>query len=78
MLFTASIRKCSGVAACSPGSVDVMNKIKDTWEETEKHYYALVEGAPSEAGRYRQRVGSLKISHKKCILHLKGTKPSLR
>ncbi len=27
-------------------SVDVMNKIKDTWKETEKHYYALVEGSP--------------------------------
>jgi 23S rRNA pseudouridine1911/1915/1917 synthase len=26
----------------------VMNKIKDRWRETEKHYYALVEGKPKE------------------------------
>ena len=29
-------------------TVDGMNKIKDTWEKTEKHYYALVESAPAE------------------------------
>ncbi len=29
-------------------TVDGMNKIKDNWEKTEKHYYALVESAPAE------------------------------
>lgn len=29
-------------------SVVAMNKIKDTWKETEKHYYALVEGKPEQ------------------------------
>ena len=30
-------------------SHDVMESIKDKWEETEKHYYALVEGIPEKA-----------------------------
>lgn len=29
-------------------SHEVMNKIKDQWSETEKHYYALVEGIPEK------------------------------
>ena len=27
----------------------VMEKVKEHWDETEKHYYALVEGKPGEA-----------------------------
>jgi 23S rRNA pseudouridine1911/1915/1917 synthase len=30
-------------------SHDVMDAIKDNWKETEKHYYALVEGIPKKA-----------------------------
>lgn len=30
-------------------SYDVMNSIKDRWKETEKHYYAFVEGIPGKA-----------------------------
>jgi 23S rRNA pseudouridine1911/1915/1917 synthase len=30
-------------------SQEVMNSIKDRWKETEKHYYALVEGIPGKA-----------------------------
>ena len=30
-------------------SHEVMNLIKDKWKETEKHYYALVEGIPAKA-----------------------------
>ena len=30
-------------------SHDIMETIKDKWEETEKHYYALVEGIPEKA-----------------------------
>jgi 23S rRNA pseudouridine1911/1915/1917 synthase len=30
-------------------SHEVMNIIKDKWQETEKHYYALVEGIPGKA-----------------------------
>ncbi|MGB8492563.1 MAG: RluA family pseudouridine synthase [Bacteroidales bacterium] len=29
-------------------SVDAMQAIKDSWKETEKHYYALVEGIPGQ------------------------------
>ena len=29
-------------------SETAMNKIKDTWKETEKHYYAFVEGTPGK------------------------------
>jgi 23S rRNA pseudouridine1911/1915/1917 synthase len=29
-------------------SHEIMNKIKDNWKETEKHYYALVEGVPGK------------------------------
>jgi 23S rRNA pseudouridine1911/1915/1917 synthase len=28
---------------------DAMNSVKDKWQETEKHYYALVEGIPKKA-----------------------------
>jgi 23S rRNA pseudouridine1911/1915/1917 synthase len=30
-------------------SLDIMETIKEKWAETEKHYYALVEGTPAEA-----------------------------
>lgn len=30
-------------------SYDAMNSIKERWKETEKHYYALVEGIPGKA-----------------------------
>ena len=29
-------------------SEEMMDKVKENWEETEKHYYALVEGTPPE------------------------------
>lgn len=29
-------------------SEEIMEKVKEKWEETEKHYYALVEGTPPE------------------------------
>ena len=40
-------KEVSGVVLFAK-SMDYMEKIKDNWEKTEKHYYALVEGTPEK------------------------------
>lgn len=40
-------KEVSGIVMFSK-SEETMDKVKDSWDQTEKHYYALVEGAPPE------------------------------
>jgi len=40
-------KEVSGIVMFAKSEV-VMEKIKDKWDETEKHYYALVEGVPEQ------------------------------
>ncbi len=47
-------------------SVATMNKIKDSWKETEKHYYAIVEGTP---GKEEDTIKSWLIEDKSQKVH---------
>lgn len=47
-------------------SYDVMNSIKDRWKETEKHYYAFVEGVP---GKSEDTIESWLIEDKSLKMH---------
>ena len=47
-------------------SYEVMNSIKDRWKETEKHYYAFVEGVP---GKSEDTIESWLIEDKSLKMH---------
>ena len=48
-------KEVSGVLLFAKSEI-AMDAIKDRWEETEKHYFALVEGTPENLGRYNQKL----------------------
>jgi 23S rRNA pseudouridine1911/1915/1917 synthase len=58
-------KEVSGVLLFAKSEVD-MNAIKDNWKETDKHYYALVEGVPVDP---EGTIKSWLIEDKSFIMH---------
>jgi len=54
---------------------EVMDAIKDRWQETEKHYYALVEGIPSKS---RDTIESWLIEDKSQKVHSVSERPEAK
>jgi len=54
---------------------EVMDAIKDRWQETEKHYYALVEGIPSKS---RDTIESWLIEDKSQKIHSVSERPEAK
>lgn len=78
-------KEVSGIVMFAKSEV-IMDKVKEKWDATEKHYYALVEGAPPEAEGTmkswlvedgRQKVHSTRNQEtgKLAITHYKVIKP---